>query len=145
MGALIEPKDLPLTAYEGMNAVHLRELGILNRLYSALGGEADDSEVEKLFREFIEDVENHFSYEEELMKLTYFFAFDCHHGEHNRVRQELKEVFNRWLKTKDRKAALNYFESTFKPWIVEHINTMDTVTAQWVAKSLFNIGGALPG
>jgi len=138
---LIRKEELPLVAYQGMNSVHLKELDILNELYRALVEGAPVEKIDALLEGFIKDVEEHFSYEEDLMRKTHFFAYECHSGEHNRVRQELQEVKKRWQETRDREFLKSYFEKTFKPWITEHILTMDTVTSQWFARLLL---GALP-
>ena len=137
---LINERELPLVPYEGMNLVHKRELEILNRLYTALKEEKDDSEIDRLLDEFLRDVEEHFSYEEDLMRKALFFAYECHHGEHNRVREELRSVKERWEKNRDREELRKYFEEVFKPWISEHILTMDTVTAQWLMRVMGGIG-----
>ena len=137
---LISFEELPKVPYQGMNLVHRRELEILNRLYGALEEGADESEIDRLLDAFIQDVEEHFSYEEDLMRKSHFFAYECHHGEHNRVREELRSVKKRWQESRDREELKNYFERVFKPWISEHILTMDTVTAQWLSRVMGGIG-----
>jgi len=136
---LINLKNLPRVSYEGMNLVHEKEVEILNKLFQALKeGESNES-IENLLEAFEEDLENHFSYEEDLMKRTGFFAYECHSGEHDRVRREVKEVINRWKEDKDNEALMKYFSETFKNWIVEHVLTMDTVTAQWINSVINNL------
>ena len=137
---LIDERELPRVPYQGMNMVHERELKILNRLYAALEEGKEESVIDELLDEFIRDVEEHFSYEEDLMRKSHFFAYECHHGEHNRVREELRAVKERWQKNRDIKELKDYFEKVFKPWISEHILTMDTVTAQWLARVMGGIG-----
>lgn len=134
--ALIEKRELPLVPYQGMNVVHERELEILNRLYDALEENRSDTEIEQLLNEFLKDVEEHFSYEEDMMRKAHFFAYECHHGEHNRVREELRSI----KEMKNRQELKRYFEEVFKPWISEHILTMDTVTAQWLIRVMGGIG-----
>ncbi len=138
--ALIEERELPLVPYKGMNLVHRRELEILNSLYNALEENRDDREIDILLDEFLKDVEEHFSYEEDLMRKAHFFAYECHHGEHNRVREELRSVKEKWKKNRNRVELKKYFEEVFKPWISEHILTMDTVTAQWLMRVMGGIG-----
>ncbi len=136
---LLKEKELPLVPYQGMNLVHRRELKIVNRLYRALV-EGGEEEVDQLLNEFIRDVEEHFSYEEDLMRKSHFFAYECHHGEHNRVREELRSVKEKWEKERNREELKKYLEEVFKPWISEHILTMDTVTAQWLMRVMGGIG-----
>ncbi len=136
---LLKKEDLPKVDYQGMNIVHERELEIVNRLYAALKEGVGGEELERLLDAFIEDVVNHFSYEEDLMRKSRFFAYECHAGEHKRVLEELNELRNRWQETGNREELLNYLENTFKPWIVEHVLTMDTVTAQWLSRVMAGV------
>jgi len=138
---LINERELPLVAYPGMNQVHKRELYYLNSLYSSIVSKEPEEEIDRRFEEFLKDVREHFSYEEELMEKTHFFAYQCHKEEHRRVLKELDEVFKSWKENRDREELKSYFEEVFKPWITEHILTMDTVTAQWISRLLL---GALP-
>ncbi|TCK04029.1 bacteriohemerythrin [Phorcysia thermohydrogeniphila] len=133
---LIPLEKLPLVAYSGMNDVHRRELEILNRLYEAISEGRDTEEISALFDAFVEDIRQHFAYEEDLMRKTAFFAYHCHSEEHKRVLREIEEVKRRWEETKDVGVLKRYFEKVFKPWIKDHILTMDTVTAQWLSQAL---------
>ena len=141
---LIPREQLPLVNYQGMNQVHQRELDILNELYEAIVSGKPEEEISGLFREFLEDVKEHFAYEEDLMKKTCFFAYECHSDEHGRVLEELENVRETWEKTKNVNFLRNYFENTFKPWIVEHILTMDTVTGEYLSRVLSGIGVLIP-
>jgi hemerythrin len=132
---LIERGELPLVEYGGMNEVHLKELELLNSLYDSIGS-ASDEEIDALFEALFEDIKEHFAYEEDLMRKSHFFAYECHSQEHKRVLKELEEVRKRWLESRDRKELKRYFNRVFKPWIVDHILTMDTVTAQWLSRVL---------
>ncbi len=138
---LISERELPLVAYPGMNQVHQKELSYLNSLYSSIVSGESLEETDRKFEEFLRDVKEHFSYEEELMEKTHFFAYQCHKEEHERVLKELEGVFKRWRESRNREELRDYFEKVFKPWIKEHILTMDAVTAQWISRLLL---GALP-
>jgi len=133
---LIGKGELPEVAYQGMNEVHGREIELLNRLYRGLKEGLSFEELDELFNAFLKDVEEHFSYEEDLMRKSFFFAYDCHFGEHKRVREELSNLKEKWERGKDPQVLIDYFEKTFKPWIFEHVTTMDTVTAEWVSRVL---------
>ena len=137
--ALIRKEELPKVAYHGMNLVHEKELDILNDLYDALKEGRSFEEIDKLLSEFIRDVEEHFSYENDLMKKSYFFAYECHSGEHKRVLEELYNLRELWKRERRPEILIDYLENVFKPWIGEHIMTMDTVTAEWLVRVM---GGA---
>ncbi len=133
---LIPKFSLPLVKYQGMNLVHQKEVEILNKLYEALISDRKSDEITSLLEDFIQDVKEHFSYEEDLMKKTRFFAYECHSEEHKRVLKELEDIKENWERTKNVEFLRRYFEEVFKPWITEHILTMDTITAEWISKTI---------
>ena len=113
--------DIAKVAFEPMNEVHENEVKILEKLLNKLNEEGDFS---KEFDEFFEDVKNHFSFEENLMKKYDFFAYLPHKMEHDKIIYELKE-----LKNANRETLKKYFNERFLPWLDQHIQTIDTVTA----------------
>ena len=128
---LLEEKYLPKVPFERMNEVHLRELEILNNLYRAIE-KGDIPLIGKLLEDLLEDVKGHFSYEEDLMKKTQFFAYEIHKAEHDRVLKELNLLRDWWNKNKDPKRLGDYLKHQFVPWLIEHIQTMDTATATYL-------------
>jgi hemerythrin len=118
-------------AFEPMNRIHKKEIEILNNLLKAIN---NNQNVINLFNNFLEDVTNHFSFEEELMKKYNFFAYIPHKMEHDRVLKELKS-----LNPNDKISLKLYLQNHFIPWLKNHLETMDTVTA-----GFFNMIGASP-
>jgi hemerythrin len=114
-------KQLP---FEPMNEVHNKEVEILEKL---LNGIENRSNIESLFDEFLDDVKNHFNFEQELMDKYNFFAKVPHKMEHDRILNELEEL--KTTKLNDYEFLEKYFKEYFIPWLDNHINTMDTVTA----------------
>jgi len=108
--------------YNPMNEIHENEVKVLNELLEAIKSGED---IEKKFQLFIDDVINHFRFEEELMEKHNFFAKVPHKMEHDRIIDEIKAVKDEL----NNKELLEYFENYFIPWLENHINTMDTVTA----------------
>ena len=133
---LLDEKHLPKVAFDGMNRVHSEELKIMNELYGALEEGKPEEEVDKLFKLFLEDVKKHFSFEEELMQKTAFFAYPIHKGEHDRVLKELESLYKEWREKGDREAVKRYLKKIFVPWLLQHIQTMDTATAAYLVQRL---------
>ena len=133
MVELLKLENLPRVSFEGMNEVHLKELKILNKLYGAIANKKPQEEIDKLLNEFIKDVEKHFSYEEEIMRKTSFFAYRVHKEEHDRVLKELEELKKIWSEKENPKVLKNYLEKVFLPWLIEHVQTMDTATATYIS------------
>ena len=132
---ILSPEELPKVAVEDMNNIHTTELEILNSLYEAiLNGNLE--EVDRLLNEFIKDVEEHFSFEQNLMEKYNFFAYPMHKGEHDRVRMELDSLKKQWDKNKNPELIKAYIENHFVPWLINHVQTMDTVTAMFLSNFL---------
>jgi len=115
--------SLNKVAFEPMNEIHKRELEYINALFSAL---ENDKNVEKKYEEFLQDVKEHFSFEENLMQKYNFFAYVPHKMEHDRILNELESLKER---LNDREYVKSYLKNTFIPWLENHVNTIDTVTA----------------
>ena len=115
--------------YEPMNDVHTNEVKLLEKLLKELN---ENKDVTNTLEEFIKDVEEHFAFEEGLMKKYDFFAYFPHKMEHDKM---LNELYN--LRGKDNEYLKNFFQKTFIPWLDNHIETIDTVTA-----GFFNMVGA---
>ncbi len=113
--------DFAKVAFEPMNEVHEKEIKILEKLLEKIENNEDYS---KEYNEFLEDVKNHFGFEEELMKKYQFFAYVPHKMEHDKIINELEELQNENTET-----LKKYFDERFLPWLDQHIQTMDTVTA----------------
>jgi hemerythrin-like metal-binding domain len=130
---LIKENEIPRVALNDMNKVHDVEIEIVNKLYGAIVENRDIAEILKYFDEFLNDVINHFTFEQGLMEKYNFFAYPMHRAEHDRVLYELKSL-EKMLKEKgDIKTIKDYLENVFKPWIINHVQTMDTVTAMYLS------------
>jgi len=121
--------EIQKVAYEPMNEVHNNEIKVLEKLINALNANID---IKNTLEEFIKDVEEHFAFEEGLMKKYDFFAYIPHKMEHDKIINELYS-----LKNKDNEFIKKYINERFIPWLHQHIETMDTVTG-----GFFNMVGA---
>ena len=134
---LIKEGQIPDVAVKEMNQIHRTEIDILNKLYKAIEayeeGKASAEVIDVLFDEFVKDVKEHFSFEQQLMEKYNFFAYPMHRAEHDRVLYELQSLEKVWKEERDIEALKNYLEKNFVPWIINHVQTMDTVTAQFLS------------
>ncbi len=112
---------LKRVAFEPMNQVHDKEMIILEKLLNELN---ENKDITNTLEEFIDDVKEHFSFEEDLMQKYQFFAYLPHKMEHDRILNELNN-----LRGKTNKEIKQYLNEQFIPWLNQHIDTMDTVTA----------------
>ncbi len=125
---LLKPNEVQKVANMFMNAAHEDEIELVNKLYEALKG-GNKEEADRLMDEFIQDIEEHFSLEEEMMREAEFFAYPMHKAEHDNMRKEVAKVYEEWKKSKDTSYVIRFLEEVFAPWIKLHVATMDSVTA----------------
>ncbi len=125
---MITQEQLPMVAIPSMNDTHLEEILIINRL-DAAARDGDTQAVHEILQELLEHTSMHFSDEEDMMEEALFPAFQKHKGEHDRHLHELKSVIKYFEEHKDTGAVSAYIEGGLTPWLIEHIKTMDTMTA----------------
>jgi hemerythrin len=117
-----------------MNQVHKEEAELLNNLEQTLQDEPDNyDKILSILNELLGHTRWHFDNEQLLMKEVGFPAFVMHEGEHIRVFNEMQRVVSNWQSTKDNDALQKYFLGTLQEWLFMHIQTMDTVTAQFIS------------
>ncbi len=125
---LVNFSEVQKVANMFMNAIHEDEIELLNRLYDALK-EGNLDTADSLMDEFVQDVEEHFSTEEALMREAEFFAYPMHKQEHDMMRKEVDRIYKDWKETKDPSSVIKFLEEVFVPWLKLHVATMDSVTA----------------
>jgi len=125
---LVNVQEVQKVANMFMNAIHEDEIELLNKLYEALK-EGNTEESDRLMDEFLQDVEEHFSTEEAMMREAEFFAYPMHKQEHDMMRKEVARIHGEWKETKDPSSVIRFLEEVFVPWLKLHVATMDSVTA----------------
>lgn len=131
---MLEKEKLPRVAYAMMNIVHEEEVELLQKLESALNQNPFKvMEVDQVLSELLAHTQEHFANEERLMQEVSFPAMMMHQGEHLRVLNEMKRIVSHWEQTRDPEVVREYFLETLTEWLMLHITTMDTVTAQFIA------------
>jgi hemerythrin len=134
---LIDKKDLPLVDMDFMNNTHFEDVDIINELYEdILNYEKDNSSnnYEKLglnYTNWLEHTKKHFETEEIQMIEKGFFAYAFHKNEHDINLDEITKLWNIFEEDKEIKKLRFYFENILVSWLINHIQTMDTVTARF--------------
>jgi len=132
---LITQDQLPMVAKPSMNDTHLEEILIINKLESA-ALDNDVQAVAQILNELLEHTAIHFFDEEEMMEETLFPALKMHKSEHDRHLHELKSVIRYFDEHKDTTAISAYIQGNLTPWLINHIETMDTMTAKFLEQGL---------
>lgn len=102
-------------------------------LMSALQ-ECSDEELPSLFDQLFAHTKEHLERENALMERIDFFATPMHKGEHDRVLAEMQE-FKERLDAGDITAVRHFVRETVPNWFIEHLNSMDTITAQFARQA----------
>ena len=133
---MLRPEELPMVAMQSMNDTHLEDLMLINQLLSA--AQSKNHAATKIFLdELVEHTIAHFSGEEEMMREKKFPPYPVHKGEHDRVLKELKniqKIFNEG--EGDFALITSYIEGSLTPWLIDHIKTLDTVTAMFLTTGM---------
>lgn len=134
---LIEIANMPLVDMEFMNKTHQEDIEIINELYkNILEYEQEPSaqnkeKLEVLYNEWFEHTIEHFRVEEQKMIEKSFPPYLMHKAEHDNALRVMDETFRMWQVQESITPLKEYFEGPLAPWLIHHINTMDTVTARF--------------
>ena len=134
---LIDQQDLPQVAMQFMNEVHAEDVDIINALYALVliyekePSDANALKVNSQYQKWFEHTVAHFQGEEEQMRELCFPPYPMHKGEHDNALRVMDDVFRSWQTSKDIGIIKSYMTQQLVPWLMQHIQTMDTVTAQF--------------
>ncbi|WP_028468821.1 bacteriohemerythrin [Neptunomonas japonica] len=136
---LLDLSAVPHVALNFMNDDHATATEIANQLHAeialAKNTETDNtSKITELLAELYQHNVEHFAREELQMVDAAFPPYDCHKGEHERVLTQMQAVLNTWQKEYDLSQLEHYLRDVMVPWFIQHINTMDTVTAMFISR-----------
>ncbi|MEH6578048.1 MAG: hemerythrin family protein [Amphritea sp.] len=135
---LIEANVVPRVALDFMNNDHAEAIAQINTLNTLLtqAGDGETEAVEQITAQLeaiYQHNAEHFAREEAEMVRVNFPPFSCHKGEHDRVLAEFQALLQHWQEKRDLEKLTNYVRQTLPQWLRAHVETMDTVTAMYVA------------
>jgi len=132
---MITQEQLPMVAMPSMNDTHLEDVILINQLSSA--AQSKNFAATKIFlEELVAHTITHFSGEEAMMQEYNFPPFPIHKAEHDRVLQELKNITKIFSEGEgDFTLVTSYVDGSLIPWLINHIETLDTVTAMFLVNS----------
>ncbi len=134
---LIDPQQLPRLAVPFMNEDHAEEARLLNVASETLdqfrSGAAGKPAVTAALEALYLHTRAHFAREEAAMMEASFPAYSFHQAEHVRTLGELGEAERKFRETGAADPLAAYL-ATVPAWLAQHVETMDTVTARYVAE-----------
>ncbi|MFA5081459.1 MAG: hemerythrin family protein [Hydrogenophilaceae bacterium] len=85
-------------------------------------------------RAFLDHNREHFAREEEAMRVTGFPPYTVHKGEHDRALAWLDDLTNSIASGgPDSDTVRQVIEHDIPAWFIQHIQTMDWATANWIS------------
>lgn len=134
---LVDLDTIPQVPLDFINADHREEARLLNELAEAIAdhraGTVGPEAVVATFQVLYQHTEEHFGREDQAMQKSGFPPYQMHHGEHVRVLAELAAEGRRFAETGDAVRLDTYVTKVVPSWFVNHIQSMDLITARFVS------------
>jgi hemerythrin len=132
---LIDKKDLPTVDIDFMNKIHEEDLEIINEMfrlilmYEKVSTEINRQNIDVQYQKWFHHTVEHFQKEEIQMKELNFPNYEFHKSEHNKALAQMDTIFREWNESQNIQVLKIYFREILPNWLIEHIKSMDTVTA----------------
>lgn len=127
-------ENLYLVELDSMNEVHKTEIEILEKLYASVL-EKDTSAISINLEVFFNDVKQHFEGEEKKMIENKFPMIMKHKMAHLNAIMDFTKAKKDWEQNNNPENLQDYLENVFKPWLVKHLQSMDSVTAEFLKEA----------
>lgn len=135
---LIDKTKLPLVDMDNMNEVHLEDVDIINELSDLIDSyekkPSDDlfHKINSQYEKWYEHTVNHFENENQMMLDKNFPPYPMHKMEHDSALNIMHSVYIKWKEKKEIYILKKYIQQDLVKWLVNHIQTMDTITAKFL-------------
>jgi hemerythrin len=136
--SIVDVDAIPEVALAFMNEDHAVEARLLNQLGAALAalraGSGTAGAVLERFAALDAHTREHFAREEAAMERAHFPPAPVHRAEHEMVLHEMADEGRRFRESGDAERLWAYVSQAVPAWFVGHIQSMDAVTARFVAR-----------
>ncbi len=122
----------PLVELDEMNDVHAEELDLIHQLLKALEHDGGKQAM-PLAETWLKHTEEHFDNEKRLMNEYDFPPMPMHVAEHEEVLSQMREQVQAFLEERVSTTEFStWVHQTWTPWFIQHVNSMDMVTASFI-------------
>ena len=129
--------NLPKLPIAFMNEDHAHAKSLWRSMQAAMADyPAQAAPLAAACHAFLEHNRAHFAREEAIMQEYAFPPYAIHKAEHDRILIRLAEIASladAGGSVEELKAAINF---EVPNWLVQHVQSMDTVTARWIASQV---------
>jgi len=137
---LFNGTDIPKVALDSMNETHYEEAALVARLNEWVGrqqaGESLEAEIDTQLEEWLVHTQAHFSRENEMMIEHGFPPYPVHRSVHDEALKLLSSQTTQWQESRNIEALAQYVQEIWPAWYVEHISSMDFITAQFLSQKI---------
>ncbi|NQZ52831.1 MAG: hemerythrin family protein [Piscirickettsiaceae bacterium] len=136
---ILDTETFPKVDFDFMNETHFEEIEIVNelgRLITAYQQDATftENEINKITYSlacWLQHTQTHFDRENMLMMNIQFPMYLVHSSEHSHVLKNMNQIVKAWKNNNDIEPLVDYVFTVWPEWFVEHVESMDMVTAQF--------------
>jgi hemerythrin len=134
----LDPDSVPRVEVAFMNRDHLEEARLLNEVVDALerlrAGAEKREKVASNWRALATFTRDHFAREERAMAQSGFPPLAAHQGEHQLLLAAMDTEVRAFEQGGDLDRLTRYVAVALPAWLLEHIETMDRITARFLAE-----------
>ncbi|GGB78750.1 hypothetical protein GCM10011352_00450 [Marinobacterium zhoushanense] len=128
---------LPEVALAFMNADHAQAVELIEQLEQLTAPQGllaalDRQAISATLNQLYEHNREHFAHEEREMLRVDFPAYPVHRNEHERVLAQIEQACRQWKASGDL-GHLREYLSLLPNWLLNHVATMDKVTADFIS------------
>ncbi len=128
---MIDKSNIPIVCIDKMNEIHFEEIDILNALWRLIDS-GEDSEITAQIQLLVTHMQEHFSYEENMMKEKSYPMYSIHQADHNKVLNATRYAMMDWRSSKDKDSLSEYFKEELIDWLDQHIKAMDIPAGEFL-------------
>lgn len=133
---LIEWKDECSVGRKELDDQHKRLINYINKLHGAISVGKGKDVIDDILDALLEFTYEHFSAEENLMKLHHFPGFDEHKKEHDRINNKVIELQEKSAQKDDYITMPLQLMEFLNGWLVDHILVMDKQYAPYLKEEI---------
>ncbi len=137
---LFNGRNIPEVALESMNETHHEEAALVAGLHALIERQkADESvevEIDAQLEKWLAHTQAHFSRENEMMAEHGFPPYPVHRSVHDEALELLATQLQQWKDSRDIDVLAQYVEEFWPEWYVQHISSMDFITAQFLSHKM---------
>jgi hemerythrin len=134
----LDPDSVPQVEVAFMNRDHLEEARLLNEVFESLerlrAGAEKREKVASTWRALASFTRDHFAREERAMAQSGFPPLVAHQGEHQLLLAAMDTEVRAFDEGGDLERLTRYVAVALPAWLLEHIETMDRITARFLAE-----------